>query len=115
MEDRCTGWIRRPIPRFNSAEGERPSVVSARRLPMGRVARYDQLLVAERLVEEGDGTRSDGLIAGTLLWIGGNEDDRHAMAMVSEMILELEAAQARHLNIRNETRRFVHPVRRQKF
>jgi hypothetical protein len=48
-------------------------------------------------------------------WIGRDENNRHAMAAGNQPILQLDTGQSRHLQVRDQARRVVHPLGSEKF
>src|SRR5207249_3439301 len=84
-------------------------------IPESRVKTHDQLIVAEGLAEKIDRPCLEGPRTDPVFRIGGHKDDREAMALFQKMVLKLDPAQARHLDIGDQAGGVVQAVRIEEF
>ena len=68
-----------------------------------QIEEFRQLLIAARLAEKADRSGIDRLITGPFVRKGRDKDNRRAPALRDQELLELDATQAFHLNVENET------------
>src|SRR3954453_10634626 len=65
----------------------------------GLAKAFDQAFLAVGLGEEADGAGAKRPSASPFIGKGRNEDNRHAMAVGDQSALQIDAAQARHLDV----------------
>jgi hypothetical protein len=73
----------------------------------------NQAIFVERFAQETNRSRLQRSGPDSLLRKGRDEDDRRAVALRDQTPLQLDPAQARHLHIRDQTRRVIYMVRLQ--
>src|SRR5262245_59333699 len=76
---------------------------------------FEQLRFIERLAQKTDCSGLHRSLSSPVLWKGSNENDRRAVAVSNQVFLQLDAAHAGHLHIRNDARRFAQSGRGQEF
>src|SRR5438034_7140533 len=83
-----------------SGNGQRTALLTGSicwTVPENRVQAPDQLVIAKRLAEKVDCPGLKDLGADPVLRKGSNENDREMMAVLDEVMLQLDSAQTRHL------------------
>jgi hypothetical protein len=80
----------------------------------GAVDTLNEGLSVERLREKADGPAREGALLDSRIRKSGNKDDRRSTMCGRQLALQLETADARHLNIRNDAGRFAEFRRLQK-
>src|SRR5580700_3382930 len=74
---------------------------------------FNQAIFVERFAQEADRSRLQRSRPDSLLREGRDEDDRRAVALRDQTVLQLDPAQTRHLHIRDQTGRVIYMVRLQ--
>ena len=74
---------------------------------------FDQSSSIEGLAEEANGSGVHRSLPDAVFREGGNEDNRRAVTLRNQIILQLDPAHAGHLHVDNEARGVAHPGRLQ--
>ena len=80
----------------------------------GAIDTLNEGLSVERLREKADGPARDRSLLDSRIWKSGNKDDRRSTLCGRQSALQLETADARHLNITNDAGHFAEFRRLQK-
>jgi hypothetical protein len=80
-----------------------PKGYSGDRIRKRHIEQFLQLLIAERLAEKADSPGIERMVACPLIRKRRDKNDRRAPALRDQDLLELDPAQALHLNVENET------------
>jgi hypothetical protein len=80
----------------------------------GAIYTFRKRRTVERLVQEADRPRIEGLSPNLLIRIGGYKDHRYLKAPHTEHVLQLQTAHSWHLHIRDNARRLVDLARLEK-
>jgi hypothetical protein len=76
---------------------------------------FEQLRFIERLAQKTDCSGLHRSVSSPVLWKGSNENDRRAVAVSNQVVLQLHTVHTGHLHIRNDAGRFAQSGRGQEF
>src|SRR5262249_13795480 len=76
---------------------------------------FEQLRFIERLAQKTDCSGLHRSLSSLVLWKGSNENDRRAVAVSNQVVLQLHTVHTGHLHIRNDAGRFAQSGRGQEF
>jgi hypothetical protein len=103
------------LPSVALGSPERPREMRSTVGPVeGAIDTLNEGLSVERLREKADGPARDRSLLDSRIWKSGNKDDRRSTMCGRQSALQLETADARHLNITNDAGRFAEFRRLQK-
>src|SRR5262249_61283944 len=68
---------------------------------------FEQLRFVERLPQKTDCSGLHRSLSSPVLWKGSNENDRRAVAVSNQVVLQLDTVHTGHLHIRNDAGRFA--------
>jgi hypothetical protein len=81
----------------------------------GSLKTLNKAVSCERLRQVADCSGCERMGAGLLVRKCGEEDERDAATLVTQVILQLDAAHTRHLNVRHDAGEIIEAVRLQEF